>query len=351
MLGGGGFRSRMGRDAPTIPPARPTGATPSGETARSGFRSYSIGSPARWWPATIPSTPMENIMPTLWSAMCALWTCFVGVASANDKAPEPVASESQAWLHVLVEAEDWPGLRTESLRLTHHQPTYAPLWRYYEAWALLQLDRPRDAVVRFVALADEGPPELRAVASLAAARAWRPLEPELAAQRYLRLITHSREEIRAAATLGAAWTDAELVRFDAARARLPTAPPHLQELLERPRWRRPGVAALLSAGVPGLGQMYANAPAEGVAAFFVVGALATGTVLLARSEGASPGTIALGAFAVSFYGGNIYGAADAAARHNRRKRREAVHGIESLEATVWPEVPPAEAATSAPAPH
>ncbi|MEQ1568470.1 MAG: hypothetical protein ABMA64_22730, partial [Myxococcota bacterium] len=124
----------------------------------------------------------------------------------------------------------------------------------------------------------------------------------------------------------------------AAAARLPDAPPALADTLREPHGRRAGGAALLSAAVPGAGQLYAGAPREAVAALVVVGGLAAGTVALAERESWT-GAAVVGTLGVSFWLGNVYGAADAAARHNRVVRESATAGIGALEAPSGPIAP------------
>lgn len=266
--------------------------------------------------------------------------CSEVAVASEDVAPAPALTESQAWLHTLVESEDWPGLRTESLRLAFDSPLNAGVWGFYTGWAELKLGHERKAVYRFIDLADHGPTPVRAVSGLAAALAWRGLDPELAERRYATLRGHADPNIARAATLGLAWTAADGARFGAVNDLLPELDTTVEGLLTRPRWRRAGVAGLLSAVIPGAGQTYAGAPQEGAAAFFVVGGLVAGTALLARDPDRRPGAIILGVITGSFYLGNIYGAIDAAVRRNRSRRRTVRRAIEDLERPVWPELAP-----------
>ncbi|MCP4807714.1 MAG: hypothetical protein GY913_26985 [Proteobacteria bacterium] len=94
--------------------------------------------------------------------------------------------------------------------------------------------------------------------------------------------------------------------------------------------RRPGLAAGLSAVLPGAGQAYNGRWGEATSALLVntllIGSTAT---LLAREEyfaGASVGLLA-----VSFYGGNIFSAMWGARRHNRLAREERVDALAPLE--------------------
>lgn len=232
-------------------------------------------------------------------------------------------------------AQDWTGLRTEALRLQFHDPAGAPRWRFYEAWALLQQGDAQQATPMFVALADQGPPELAPLASLAAARSWRGLDPRIALRRYESL-AGAPEPVATQARLGAGWSYVAVGRFDDAAA-LALPSPALAAVLERPRWRRPGAAAALSAVIPGAGQFYAGAPREGAAALFVVGGLGAGTAILVERESWT-GAAVVGTLFGSFWLGNLYGAADAAVRHNRRVREAAAREIEALELPVFPEV-------------
>lgn len=271
----------------------------------------------------------------------------VGLAIPEVRAqPAPIAAEAprdevverERWLRALVVAGDWAGLRTESLRWAYEtsDPAIAARARFYEGWALLQAGDPEAAVLRLTALADEAPVAWRPTAQLAAAYAWRGLDPGLAEHRYARIVAEPGSAVADQASLGLAWTLADQARFAEALEVLPaSAPPELVELLERPRWRRGGVAAWMSAVVPGSGQLYAGAPREAVAAFLVVGGLGAGTVVLA-TRGQRGGAIALGVVTGTFWLGNIYGAADAATRANRRRRRRATRLVEGMETPVWP---------------
>ena len=82
--------------------------------------------------------------------------------------------------------------------------------------------------------------------------------------------------------------------------------------------KRPGVAAGLSAIIPGLGKVYAKQPKNGLVTFFTVGALgfqaASGLAL--KGVTSIYGWIYVGAASV-FYLGNIYGGYYAAKRYNQ----------------------------------
>lgn len=267
-------------------------------------------------------------------------------SDAGARAPAP--TEQQRFLHHLIAAGDWPGLRTEGLRLSFHHPDDAPVWGFYVGWAELQLGALRPAAYRFTDLADEGPAWLAPTAGIAAAQAWRVIDSELGRRRYAELKDHPDPDVARAATLGLAWTAADGARFREVDALVPEVDAMVDGWVRRPRWRRAGVAGVLSAVVPGAGQLYAGAAPEGVAAFFVVGGLTTGTVLLARNPDRRAGAIAMGVFAGSFYLGNIYGAIDAAVRRNRVRRRRVRAAIEDLESPIWPDLPPTAAAGEGP---
>lgn len=80
--------------------------------------------------------------------------------------------------------------------------------------------------------------------------------------------------------------------------------------------RRSGIlAAILSAILPGAGQVYAGRYADGAVSLISVGALATGAFLcFHHRERALGGTLAVAASLV--YAGNVYGACNAAKRFN-----------------------------------
>ncbi len=74
------------------------------------------------------------------------------------------------------------------------------------------------------------------------------------------------------------------------------------------RSKRPGVAALASALVPGAGKIYAGRLGEGVAAFLTVGALGAITAENGIRHGVRDWrTVAAGSLCAFFYVGNIYG--------------------------------------------
>lgn len=284
-----------------------------------------------------------SIAWTLCVITLASWTSSEAAEPSDELAPEPAPTvaetDREPWLQHLVEAQDWTGLRTEALRWSFEtdDPAMRARARYYEAWAMLKGGDERGAVLRFIALEDESPQRWSRAASLAAARAWRDLEPALAVARYERLLAApTSPAMQEEARLGLAWTSARLGRFDQALAALPPpVDPELERLLTRPGWRRAGWAAVMSAVVPGAGQLYAGAPKESLAAFLVVGGLGAGTAVLA-ARGEEGAAVAVGVLAGSFYFGNVYGAADAATRANRRRRMEATARIGALEAPEWP---------------
>lgn len=112
--------------------------------------------------------------------------------------------------------------------------------------------------------------------------------------------------------------------FPDAQATLQNSAPHLVPELQlavsgASGWRRPGTAAALAI-VPGIGHFYAGSPRQAASALIVNGVFATGIALAAQQK--SWGTVGvLGFFGLGFYMGNVYGAADAAKRHNRRVLR------------------------------
>jgi hypothetical protein len=81
--------------------------------------------------------------------------------------------------------------------------------------------------------------------------------------------------------------------------------------------KSPWLAGGLSAAVPGLGSVYVGRYAEGALAFFVNALLISATVSSFQHDQPALG-MALGTFALAFYGGAIYSAANGANKFNDR---------------------------------
>ena len=94
--------------------------------------------------------------------------------------------------------------------------------------------------------------------------------------------------------------------------------------------RRPGVAAALSAVLPGAGQVYVGRYGEGGSALIVNTLLIGSTTALLRREEYFAG-VSVGLLALSFYGGNIMSARWGAHRHNRLAKEERLEALGGLE--------------------
>ena len=94
----------------------------------------------------------------------------------------------------------------------------------------------------------------------------------------------------------------------------------LEQQQELPR-KSPLVAGLLSALLPGAGHLYAGHPGDGITSFFLNGLFIAGTVVAVRQEN-YPVAGVVGVIGIPFYLGNIYGAANAAAKWNIGVRKE-----------------------------
>ena len=81
--------------------------------------------------------------------------------------------------------------------------------------------------------------------------------------------------------------------------------------------------------VPGAGQLYARQPQEALSALTVNALFATGMILAARDRQWTALGVA-GLFGGGFYFGKIFGAADAAIRHNRALRDDVVRSLDPL---------------------
>lgn len=88
----------------------------------------------------------------------------------------------------------------------------------------------------------------------------------------------------------------------------------------KPR-KSPGLAASLSAVLPGSGYFYAGSPGDGVSAF-VINALFIAGLVEAIDQENDGLVILVGGFGLPFYIGNIYGSANAARKWNLAVRKE-----------------------------
>lgn len=84
--------------------------------------------------------------------------------------------------------------------------------------------------------------------------------------------------------------------------------------------RSPLAAGLLSALLPGAGQLYAGEPRDALSALALNGLFMGGTAALVRQR-AWPAVALTGLFTLGFYTGNIVSAANAASRRNQRYAR------------------------------
>jgi len=94
--------------------------------------------------------------------------------------------------------------------------------------------------------------------------------------------------------------------------------------------RRPGVAAALSAVLPGAGQAYVGRWGEASSALLVNTLLIGSTTTLIRREEYFAG-VSVGLLALSFYGGNIMSARWGAHRHNRLAKEERLEALGEYE--------------------
>jgi hypothetical protein len=100
--------------------------------------------------------------------------------------------------------------------------------------------------------------------------------------------------------------------------------------------RRPWLAGVLSAVLPGAGQLYDGRPLDAVLAFVLTGACVAGTVaLLARPKPEWGFGIPLGLLGLVFYTGNIVNAVGDAHRINERAYADFA---KKLEAEAWPKM-------------
>lgn len=323
------------------PHARPTPSTRSGAMAS-----------AAWCWRLIAFRGMGPLMNTRCPILVAIgWTRFMpmclwviscSVVHADDsekEVPSPASERplapSLADAVRLLAAGDAQGALSASILAEAHDLTLEA--SYVRAAALIELERVGEAVLILEQVSTGAPSALlRERARRLACTALIEGAPELAELHSAQLLASGSTP---ADTRLHALTQVKQGRFPAAATTLATHHPELLPELESaiagaPRFRSPGAAAGLAL-VPGVGHFYAGAPRQGASALLVNGVFATGIALAAREE--AWGTVGvLGFFGLGFYMGNMYGAADAARRHNRQVLRSIER---DLAATNWA-VPP-----------
>jgi putative component of membrane protein insertase Oxa1/YidC/SpoIIIJ protein YidD len=216
----------------------------------------------------------------------------------------------------LFAAGDWDRARIEYARLLHHRPRtqHATSCRERVAICLARVGRRREALAeaeRVAEAAESGRTRAlvlreigRPADALEAAQADPSVGPLLAGMLAL-------EAGRAqAARFHFQRLDGELREELLARAG------ELEVLPSRSRW----LAGSLSAVLPGAGQLYAGRPEDGAVAFLTNAILIGGTAAAAHNDEDAT-AVALGFVALGFYAGNVYGAVNAAAGHDRDQAR------------------------------
>ena len=208
----------------------------------------------------------------------------------------------------------------------------ADAWRLADDIALLRLEDRAWALRDLHELAQEGPEAERA--RLVLAWAYGAAHDDQAAA----VVSAQLPPIRAAAVAAATALD-ERARFDANIARLPDDLRVRARSLHA-RWesarhtRRPAVAGILSALLPGAGQIY-DGSIQAAAVTFALNALFIGaTVELARDHEYWTATAA-GTVGSFFYIGGVINAVDLA---RRRNQLAAQPEVESLEEVLLPEL-------------
>lgn len=94
----------------------------------------------------------------------------------------------------------------------------------------------------------------------------------------------------------------------------------------RLRRKSPALAGVLSGVLPGAGQAYVGNWADGAVAFFVNGLFIWGTVAAFEDGNDEVGAV-LSFIELGWYGGNIFGAVNAAQRFNRSQRETFIHDL------------------------
>jgi hypothetical protein len=244
-------------------------------------------------------------------------------------------------LVALWRSEDYAGLRTQSLLSLHE--TSLPEAAYMGGLSLLAEDKLTAGSIELSRLADAYPTQpLGWHARLSLAGTLATGAPAAAIPQFdLLLADTPPANIGLVATRDRARAYVRLGQLPAAADSLAAGMPDdlgtLTAAVEQARrWRSPAAAKWLAL-VPGLGHLYAGSPRQALSAFVVNGVFASGIAYSAhrRSWGL---TGVLGFFGAGFYVGNLYGAADAARRHNRA----VIRSIDRrLDAAGWQTPPPA----------
>ncbi len=259
----------------------------------------------------------------------------------------------------LYAAEDFAGMRSLALQEEYRlgaEGESAPEVRYMAALARLALEDRAEAQAELELLARDFPTDpVGEMATLALADSWLTVAPRLGVVQYQAFMEqHPDSPYASHAAQRAAYGLASEGQFSMALSQLEGAgvvpSPELTAMLANPPdWKRPMVATFLSGALPGAGQLYAGQKKEAFSALFVNALFIGGSIYAARNEQwATLGV--LGFFGLGFYMGNIYGAADAAIRHNRGIRDDILEQMESEGmgpgAPPLPQVPAPEAEPS-----
>lgn len=238
----------------------------------------------------------------------------------------------------LYEAQDFAGMRSLALQEEYRlgvSGESAPKVRYMAALARMELNDRAEAQDELKLLAQDFSTEpVGEMAFLALADSWLEVAPRLGVVQYQGFIEqHPDSPYASYAAQRAAYGLASEGQFSMALSQLEGAgvvpSPELTAMLAQPPdWKRPMVATFLSGAMPGAGQLYAGQKKEAFSALFVNALFIGGSIYAARNEQwATLGV--LGFFGLGFYTGNIYGAADAAIRHNRGIRDDILLQMES----------------------
>lgn len=257
--------------------------------------------------------------------------------SASEPTTAPGAVDPVPLLNELARREDWQGLHTEAIRVRFHgglTPATLAEVDYLDALAIRELGDPQRSLAELERLRGT-PGPVGELAELAIAEAWVGILPRQGVGMYQGYLAGRpdglyRDWAAYQATVGLAQDGYFSMALTQAESNGITLSPEASLMLSDPgRFKRPLVAAALSGGLPGAGQLYARQPQEALSAFTVNALFATGMILAARERQWAALGVA-GFFGVGFYFGNIYGAADAAIRHNRGLRDDVVRSLAPL---------------------
>lgn len=274
--------------------------------------------------------------------LLALWVLLIpGWAEA--KGPDPYLDFA---IHLLDEGDYYRAV-TEAKRFLFLNPE-SP--RRYEAWMTIgraeyQSGRFQQAFAAFAQATKQGNPDRAADALLEAGLAREKAGPPDAAEEFYLGVIHSSElprgkefDLRNRARFRLGWMNLEAGNYETARKWFEAVEPRHQlyntaqdlavrtgEGIDLPH-RSPATAGVMSALLPGAGQLYDGRPVDAGLAFGLNAAFLWGTIEAYNNE-SWPVFALLGLMEIGWYGGNIYNAVNGAHIYNREQQENYLKDI------------------------